>query len=105
MHVGFSVRKRKKKTRTQTPQPKRVRRAKTPPEQVREETNLPALTAGRKTTLQWNEPWRNKSLLEARRTKDREEEGREPASPGKHAKKQKLSLSRRFGSFSLSRGP
>jgi hypothetical protein len=49
-----------------------------------EETKLPALTAGRKLA-----------------SKDREEEGMELPSPGKQAKKRKLSLSRRFGSLSL----
>ncbi len=41
------------------------------------------------------------NLLETRRTKDQEEEGMEPPSPGKQAEKQKVSLSRKFGSLSL----
>jgi hypothetical protein len=98
---AFQSKKKKKKTRTQTPQPIRVRRAKPPPKQVMEETKLPALTAGRKLASNGTSHGGTKNFLEARRTKDREEEGMELPSPGKQAKKRKLSLSRRFGSLSL----
>jgi hypothetical protein len=43
---------------------------------------LSALMVGRKTNLQWSKPWKDKNLLEARRSKNREEGGA-PPSPGK----------------------